>query len=76
MELSTWFSLAMRVKAEIQRHGETGSQRMIEAAGIWIAAADARVQMQFRGLDANDDVERDRIASRAYVDQAYPFDVY
>jgi acyl-CoA dehydrogenase family protein 9 len=76
MELSTWFALAMRVDAEVRRHGETGSQRMIEAAEIWISSADSRVKVQFAGLAENDDAERDRIASRAYADQAYPFDIF
>jgi hypothetical protein len=76
MELSIWFALAMRVDAEVRRHGATGSQRMIEAAEIWIAAADARITMQFEGLRDNDDLERDRIASRAYADHSYPFDIF
>ncbi len=76
MELSTWFALAMRVDSEVARHGETGSQRMIEAAAIWISAADSRVRVQFERLDENDDIERDRIASTAYSDQTYPFDIF
>lgn len=74
-DLSTWYALSMRVASERQRHGETGSRRMSEAGEIWATSANARIQHELAGLSVNDDEKRDRIASRAYGDKAYPFDV-
>jgi len=74
-ELSTWHTLSMRVRSDRKEHGETGSRRMQEAAEIWAAAANRRIEHELSALVANDDAKRDRIASRAYGDQAYPFDI-
>jgi len=74
-ELSTWRALSMRAESDRREHGETGSRRMVEAAEIWAAAAHRRIEQELSALSENDDAKRDRIASRAYGDQAYPFDV-
>jgi acyl-CoA dehydrogenase family protein 9 len=74
-ELSTWHALSMRVRSDRKEHGETGSRRIQEAAEIWAAAASRRIEYELSALLDNDDAKRDRIASRAYGDQAYPFDV-
>lgn len=75
-DLATWYALCVRVQTEVARHGEVGSRRMVEAAEIWVRAAAERVRVQFKGLAVNDDRVRDRIANRAYADNAYPFDVF
>jgi hypothetical protein len=74
-ELSTWHALSMRVDGDRRQHGETGSRRMREAAEIWASAANRRIEHELAALTDNDDPKRDRIASRAYEDQAYPFDI-
>jgi len=74
-ELSTWHALSMRVSSDRKEHGETGSRRMREAAEIWVTAAHRRIEQELSALSDNDDAKRDRIAGRAYGDQAYPFDV-
>jgi acyl-CoA dehydrogenase family member 9 len=74
-ELSTWHALSRRVASDRKEHGETGSRRMREAAEIWASAANRRVEHELAGLTDNDDAKRDRIASRAYEDRAYPFDI-
>lgn len=74
-ELSTWHALSMRVQSERREHGEMGSRRMQDAAEIWALAAHRRVERELGSLADNDDAKRDRIAIRAYGDQAYPFDV-
>ena len=74
-ELCTWHALASRVQSEIAQRGQLGSQRMLEAAQVWIAGATTRVRSQFDLLDQNDDLLRDRVAHRVYVDGIYPFDI-
>jgi acyl-CoA dehydrogenase family protein 9 len=74
-ELSTWHALSMRVESDRRDHGETGSRRMQDTAEIWALSAQRRVEHELGALADNDDAKRDRIASRAYGDQAYPFDV-
>lgn len=76
VELATWAALAARVKSEVERMGEVGSRRMIDVASLWVHDARARVQGHFDAMESNVDRERDAVAVRAYLDKAYPFDVF
>lgn len=74
-DLLTWHALAQRVIRERERYGEIGARRMSEAAELWLHAARERIGVALRSIDDNDDAARDRVAARAYADQAYPFDI-
>jgi alkylation response protein AidB-like acyl-CoA dehydrogenase len=75
-DLSIWASLLVRTEREHKDSGEIGSRRMIELAQIWTNSADARIARAFAELASNDDLLRDRVATRGYTDGGYPFDVF
>lgn len=75
-DLSTWASVYSRAARERADSGEIGSRRMLDLAEIWINMADARVGRALAELEKNDDVVRDRVATRGYTDGAYPFDIF
>ncbi|HSC86322.1 MAG TPA: acyl-CoA dehydrogenase family protein, partial [Polyangiaceae bacterium] len=74
-DLATWEALSTRLATELRRHGPVGARRMVEVAEIWIGAATERLEGQFNLLARNDDALRDGIATRAYQDGSYPFDI-
>jgi acyl-CoA dehydrogenase family protein 9 len=75
-ELSAWVAVLARAERARADHGETGARRMVELATLWCRAADARISRAVRELETNDDELRDRVATRAYTDAGYPFDVF
>ncbi len=75
-DLAIWTALLSRAERERAENGEVGSRRMIDLAEIWTRSADARVARALLELDKNDDLLRDRVATRGYSDGAYPFDVF
>ena len=64
-----------RTTQAIQKKGEEGSRREIDLTMIYVAAAEKRLAEHVRSFDKNDDELRKAVASRAYVDGAYPLDV-
>jgi acyl-CoA dehydrogenase family protein 9 len=75
-DLATWAAVVSRAERERTDNGDLGSRRMIDLAELWSHAADARIARALTELEQNDDVMRDRAATRGYTDGAYPFDIF
>jgi acyl-CoA dehydrogenase family protein 9 len=64
-----------RTTRAIERRGEDGARREIDLTQIFTAAAQKRLRQNVHEFTHNDDELRKAVASRAYADGAYPFDV-
>ncbi|HEY4118333.1 MAG TPA: acyl-CoA dehydrogenase family protein [Byssovorax sp.] len=64
-----------RTTRAIERRGEDGARREIELTSIFTSAAQKRMRQRVAEFAKNDDELRKSVASRAYVDGAYPFDI-
>ncbi len=65
-----------RASAAIESRGEGGAQREIDLCTMFATAAQGRMRAHLARLEHNDDELRKAIASRAYTDLGYPFDVF
>jgi len=68
-------AILSRTTRAIEKRGEEGARREIDLTTIFVAAAERRLEEQVRSFDKNDDELRKSVASRAYLDGGYPFDV-
>jgi acyl-CoA dehydrogenase family member 9 len=75
MDLYAIASILSRTSRAIEKRGEEGARREIDLTTIFVAAAERRLEEQVRSFDKNDDELRKSVASRAYLDGGYPFDV-
>ena len=75
MDLYAIASVLSRTTRAIEKRGEEGARREIDLTTIFVAAAERRLEEQVRSFDKNDDELRKSVASRAYLDGGYPFDV-
>lgn len=75
-ELATWSALAARIQSDVRTSGPVGSRRMIDVASVWIHDAKFRIEAHLSSLEDNNDRARDDIATRAFSDRAYPFDIF
>ncbi|HEY8088838.1 MAG TPA: acyl-CoA dehydrogenase family protein [Polyangiaceae bacterium] len=64
-----------RTTRAIEKRGEEGARREIDLTNIFVAAAEKRLETIVAAVDKNDDELRKSVASRAYADGGYPFDV-
>lgn len=64
-----------RTTRAIERRGEDGARREIDLTQIFTAAAQKRLRQNVHDSSKNDDELRKAVASRAYADRAYPFDI-
>ena len=64
-----------RTTRAIERRGEEGARREIDLTSIFVAAAQKRLRQNVYDFTRNDDELRKAVASRAYADRAYPFDI-
>jgi acyl-CoA dehydrogenase family protein 9 len=64
-----------RTTRAIERRGEDGARREIDLTAIFTAAAQKRLRQNVHDFSRNDDELRKAVASRAYADGAYPFDI-
>jgi acyl-CoA dehydrogenase family protein 9 len=64
-----------RTTRSVERRGEEGARREIDLTSIFVAAAEERMARTVAAFDKNDDELRKAVASKAYVDGGYPFDV-
>jgi acyl-CoA dehydrogenase family protein 9 len=64
-----------RTTREIEKRGEEGARREIDLTSIFVGDAQRRLAQTVALFDKNDDELRKAIASKAYVDGGYPFDV-
>jgi acyl-CoA dehydrogenase family member 9 len=68
-------SVIARTTKAIQKRGEEGARREIDLATIFVASAEPRLRAQTDAFEKNDDELRKGVASKAYTDGGYPFDV-
>ncbi|AKT36300.1 acyl-CoA dehydrogenase family protein [Chondromyces crocatus] len=64
-----------RTTRMIERRGEEGARREVDATKLFARMAQQRMQQQMTELQTNDDPLRNSVAERAYADRAYPFDI-
>jgi acyl-CoA dehydrogenase family protein 9 len=64
-----------RTTRAIERRGEEGARREIDLTSIFATMAEKRLRQNILDFSKNDDELRKMVASRAYADGAYPFDV-
>jgi acyl-CoA dehydrogenase family protein 9 len=64
-----------RTTKAIQRRGVEGARREIDLTTIFVASAEKRLHEAAAAFDKNDDELRKVVASKAYADGGYPFDV-
>jgi acyl-CoA dehydrogenase family protein 9 len=64
-----------RTTRAIERRGEEGARREIDLTSVFAASAEQRMARAVAEFDKNDDELRKAVASKAYVDGGYPFDV-
>jgi acyl-CoA dehydrogenase family protein 9 len=68
-------SVIARTTRAIDKRGEEGARREIDLTTIFVGDAQRRLAETVALFDKNDDELRKAIASKAYVDGGYPFDV-
>ncbi len=68
-------SCISRTTRAIERRGEEGARREIDLTSIFTTAAQKRLRQNVHDFSRNDDELRKAVASRAYTDRAYPFDI-
>lgn len=64
-----------RATLAIEQRGESGARREIDLTSMFASAARGRMHANLGRLEHADDALRKAIASRAYTDGGYPFDV-
>ncbi len=64
-----------RATRAIERGGQEGARREIDLTSLFVTAAEKRMRETLSAIDQNDDELRKAVASKAYVDGGYPFDV-
>jgi len=64
-----------RTTRAIERRGEEGARREIDLTSIFASSAERRLAHLVAAIAKNDDELRKEVATRAYADGGYPFDV-
>src|SRR5262249_27870104 len=64
-----------RTTRAIERRGEEGARRETSLTQIFATAAQRRLRQNVWEFTRNADELRKAVASRAYTDRAYPFDI-
>lgn len=75
MDLYAIAACIARTTRAIERRGEEGARREIELTSIFTSGAQKRLRGNVFDFTRNDDELRKAVASRAYADGAYPFDI-
>jgi acyl-CoA dehydrogenase family protein 9 len=65
-----------RTTKVIEKRGQEGARREIDLTTVFTGMAHKRLRQHISDFHKNDDELRKAIASRAYVDRAYPFDIF
>ena len=68
-------SVIARTTRAIEQRGEEGARRELDLTSVFVGDAPRRLAQNVALFDKNDDELRKAIASKAYVDGGYPFDV-
>lgn len=75
MDLYAIAACLSRTTRAIERRGEDGARREIDLCALYTMMAHKRLRQIVSDFARNDDELRKAIASRAYSDRGYPFDV-
>ena len=75
MDLYCLAACISRTTRAIERGGEEGARREIDLTTMFATSAESRMAAIVRAFDRNDDELRKAVASRAYTDEGYTFDV-
>jgi acyl-CoA dehydrogenase family protein 9 len=75
MDLYSIAACLSRTTRAIERRGEDGARREIDLCSLYVMMAHKRLRQVVSDFARNDDELRKVIASRAYSDRGYPFDV-
>jgi len=76
IDLYAIVAVLSRTTRAIERQGEEGARRELDLTQIFVAAAEKRLEETSASFDENDDELRKAVATRAYNDGSYPFDVF
>ncbi len=68
-------SVISRTTRAIEQRGEEGARREIDLTSIFVSTENRKLKGLVREFERNDDELRKSVASRAYVDGIYPFDI-
>jgi acyl-CoA dehydrogenase family protein 9 len=75
MDLYALAACLSRTTRAIERRGEEGARRELDLTMVFANTAHKRLRQNVSDAQKNDDELRKAVASRAYSDGAYPFDV-
>lgn len=75
MDLYAIAACISRTTRAIERRGEDGARREIDLTAVVTGMAQKRMRQHVEDFNKNDDELRKAIASRAYSDRGYPFDI-
>ena len=76
IDLYALAAVISRTTRAIERHGEEGARRELDLTQLFVAAAQKRMREASLSFDDNDDELRKAVATKAYKDGGYPFDVF
>jgi acyl-CoA dehydrogenase family protein 9 len=76
IDLYSIVAVLSRTTRAIERQGEEGARRELDLTQIFVTAAEKRLKETSASFDDNDDELRKAVATRAYNDGTYPFDVF
>ena len=75
IDLYAIVAVLSRTTRAIERQGEEGARRELDLTQIFIASAHRRLRETSASFDDNDDELRKAVATKAYNDGGYPFDI-
>ena len=76
IDLYAIVALLSRTSRAIERQGEEGARRELDLTQIFVRGAEKRLRDVSASFDDNDDELRKGVASKAYNDGGYPFDIF
>ncbi len=76
IDLYALVALLSRTTRAIDRQGEEGARRELDLTQIFVGGARKRLREVAASFDENDDELRKAVASKAYNDGGYPFDIF
>ncbi len=76
IDLYALAAVLSRTTRAIDRHGEEGARRELDLTQLFVTAAQKRMREASLSFDDNDDELRKAVATKAYNDGGYPFDVF
>jgi acyl-CoA dehydrogenase family protein 9 len=76
IDLYAIVAVISRTTRAVERHGDEGSRREMDLAHVFVDAAEKRLRALALSFDENDDDLRKAVATKAYNDGGYPFDIF